>query len=156
MLMFLNYRREAEASLSPPVALCGPMRATAGRCLPSHLRSSEEKVVSPFGIDNAGRCGRSRRPSGRLSPASHKARWGRSPLCSNQQRITRASQVPAVFAKAWVSEPDAPPHPQSGPDNGAGPPPFLSCPEGYHKSLPDGATTGFVNLSLFSHWRELR
>jgi hypothetical protein len=31
-----------------------------------------------------------------------KARWGRSQLCSNKQRITSASQVSTVFAKAWV------------------------------------------------------
>jgi hypothetical protein len=94
--------------------------------------------------------GRSRRPSGRPSPASCKARWGRSPLGSNPQRITRASQVSTVLAKAWVlrarafhrsrnmpfnrssctgsghppplPEPDAPPRAPSGPDDGAGRP----------------------------------
>ncbi len=37
-------------------------------------------------------------PSGRPFPASRKARWGRSQLCSNKQRITSASQVLVVFA----------------------------------------------------------
>jgi len=56
--------------------------------------------VHPMAI--AGVRGRSRRPSGRPSCASRKARCGRSPLCSNKHRITNTSQVSTVFAKAWV------------------------------------------------------
>jgi len=108
----------------------------------------------------AARCAQTNRGSPappRSLPSSQ--RRGSYASAHSTDRATRHSIVPHAPDRdnpPILSEPDAPPHPQSGPDNGAGPPPFLSCPEGYHKSLPDGATTGFVNLSLFSHWRELR
>ena len=63
--------------------------------------------IHPMAI--AGVRGRSRCPSGRPSPASRKARCGRSPLGSDQQRITRASHIPNAGPPRPPRRPDLQP-----------------------------------------------